>query len=43
MVKTGVRLTQMPDMQSRNFIDAILHHDTSGTSAQPNSTPSPCL
>jgi len=33
----------MPNMQPQTFIDAILLHDTSGTSAQPNSTPVPML
>ena len=36
--------TNMPlDMQPQNFIQEILLHDSSGTSAQPNSTPAPML
>ena len=30
-------------MQSRTFIEEILHHATSGTSAEPNSTPMPMM
>jgi hypothetical protein len=33
----------MPGMQPQTFIEEILNHDTSGTSAQPNSTPVPML
>jgi hypothetical protein len=36
-------MPDMPGMQPQNFIDEILAHDTSGTSAQPNSTPVPML
>jgi len=31
------------NMQPRNFVDEILQHETSGTTAQPNSTPIPML
>jgi hypothetical protein len=31
------------NMQPENFIEEIIHHGTSGTSAQPNSTPIPML
>jgi hypothetical protein len=37
------QMHDMPSMQPQNFIDEILQHDTSGTSAQPNSTPVPML
>ncbi len=30
-------------MQSRTFVEEILHHATSGTSAEPNSTPMPMM
>jgi hypothetical protein len=33
----------MPSMESRSFIQEILHHATSGTSAEPNSTPMPMM
>jgi hypothetical protein len=33
----------MRSMESRTFIDEILHHATSGTSAEPNSTPMPMM
>lgn len=33
----------MPSMESRTFIEEILHHATSGTSAEPNSTPMPMM
>jgi hypothetical protein len=33
----------MPSMVPRTFIDEILHHSTSGTSAEPNSTPMPMM
>ncbi len=33
----------MQSMESRTFIDEILHHATSGTSAEPNSTPMPMM
>jgi hypothetical protein len=49
----GMDMSQMPgmqmnhsgpmNMQPENFIQEILTHDTSGTSAQPNSTPAPML
>jgi hypothetical protein len=42
----GIAPSQMPDMlnmPAQNFIDEILQHDTSGASAQPNSTPVPML
>jgi hypothetical protein len=40
---SGAGMQYMPGMQAQNFIEEILHHDTSGTSAQPNSTPVPML
>jgi hypothetical protein len=41
----GMQMDQHAPMQmsSRTFLEEILGHDTSGTSAQPNSTPSPML
>ena len=41
----GMNMGQMPgmNMQPENFIQEILAHDTSGTSAQPDSTPAPML
>jgi hypothetical protein len=48
----GMDMSQMPgmqmdhgsmNMQPENFIQGILQHDASGTSAQPNSTPAPML
>ncbi len=33
----------MRSMESRTFIEEILHHATSGTSAEPNSTPMPMM
>jgi len=41
----GMNMGQMHgmNMQPENFIQEILAHDTSGTSAQPNSTPAPML
>lgn len=33
----------MQSMESRTFIEGILHHATSGTSAEPNSTPVPMM
>ncbi|MES2219622.1 MAG: hypothetical protein V4587_01490 [Acidobacteriota bacterium] len=33
----------MHSMRSRNFTEEILHHATSGTSAEPNSTPMPMM
>jgi hypothetical protein len=41
MGKTG--LTSMQDVQLQTFVQAIAHHVTSGTSAEPNSTPTPML
>lgn len=41
MGKTG--LMSMHGMQPRTFLQAIAHHATSGTSAEPNSTPAPML
>ncbi len=41
MGKTG--LMSMPGMQPQTFLQAIAHHATSGTSAEPNSTPTPML
>jgi len=40
---TADQMANMPDMQAQTFIEEILHHDASGTSAQPNSTPVPML
>jgi hypothetical protein len=40
---TAAEMANMPGMEPPTFIDAILHHDSSGTSAQPNSTPVPML
>lgn len=52
-MSTGMDMSQMPgmkmgpadhmNMQSATFIQEILSHDSSGTSAQPNSTPAPML
>jgi len=41
----GMDMSQMPgmNMQPENFIQEILAHETSGTAAQPNSTPAPML
>src|ERR1700674_2510791 len=41
----GMQMDQHAPMQMspRTFLEEILGHDTSGTSAQPNSTPSPML
>lgn len=33
----------MAHMRPKNFVEEIAHHSTSGTSAQPNSTPAPML
>ena len=41
MGKTG--LMSMQGMQSQTFLQAIAHHASSGTSAEPNSTPTPML
>ncbi len=41
MGKTG--LMSMQGMQPQTFLQAIVHHVTSGTSAEPNSTPTPML
>jgi hypothetical protein len=41
MGKTG--LITMQGMQPQTFLQAIAHHATSGTSAEPNSTPTPML
>jgi hypothetical protein len=41
MGKTG--LMSMQDMEPQTFLQAIAHHATSGTSAGPNSTPTPML
>ena len=41
MGKTG--LMSMQGMQAQTFLQAIAHHATSGTSAEPNSTPTPML
>jgi len=41
MGKTG--LMSMQGMQPQTFAEAIAHHATSGTSAEPNSTPTPML
>ena len=41
----GMQMDQHPSMsmQPENFVEEILHHGTSGTSAEPNSTPIPML
>ena len=45
----GMDHKQMPGMQMdmeeapKTFVEAIMHHSTSGTSAEPNSTPMPML
>jgi hypothetical protein len=36
-------MMSMRSMESRTFIEEILHHATSGTSAEPNSTPMPMM
>ncbi len=36
-------MTKMGAMHPRNFLQEIQHHATSGTSAEPNSTPAPML
>ena len=36
-------ISGMQAMQSRTFVEEILHHATSGTSAEPNSTPMPMM
>ena len=41
MGKTG--LMSMQGMQSQTFLQEIAHHASSGTSAEPNSTPTPML
>jgi hypothetical protein len=41
MGKTG--LMSMQGMQPQTFLQAIAHHSASGTSAEPNSTPTPML
>lgn len=41
MGKTG--LMSMPGMQSQTFLQEIAHHASSGTSAEPDSTPTPML
>jgi len=41
MGKTG--LMSMQGMQPQTFLQAIAHHASSGTSAEPNSTPTPML
>ena len=41
MGKTG--LMGMQGMQPQTFLQAIVHHATSGTSTEPNSTPTPML
>jgi len=41
MGKTG--LMSMQGMQPQTFLQAIAHHSSSGTSAEPNSTPTPML
>ena len=41
MGKTG--LMTMQGMQPQTFLQAIVHHASSGTSAEPNSTPTPML
>src|SRR3984957_19257885 len=41
MGKTG--LMSMQGMQSQTFLQEITHHGSSGTSAEPNSTPTPML
>ena len=41
MGKTGLMSVQ--GMQAQTFLQAIAHHATSGTSAEPNSTPTPML
>jgi hypothetical protein len=41
MASTG--MMPMRSMESLTFIDEILHHATSGTSAEPNSTPMPMM
>lgn len=41
MGKTG--LMSMQGMQPQTFLQAIVHHASSGTSAEPNSTPTPML
>ena len=41
MSATGMMPTQ--SMESRTFVEEILHHATSGTSAEPNSTPMPMM
>src|SRR3984893_16326461 len=41
MGKTG--LMSMQGMQPQTFLQAIAHHATSGTSTEPNSTPTPML
>jgi hypothetical protein len=40
---TAAEMVNMPGMEPQNFLDEILNHDTSGTSAQPDSTPVPML
>jgi hypothetical protein len=40
---TADQMPGMPGMKPQTFLDEILDHDTSGTSAQPNSTPVPML
>ena len=39
---TGMQHHEM-GMQPKSFVENILHHSSSGTSAEPNSTPSPML
>ena len=40
---TGGMMRLMQQMQPKNFIQQIEHHATSGTSAEPNSTPTPMI
>jgi hypothetical protein len=39
----GMDMGTMPQMQPKTFIEEIEHHASSGTSAEPNSTPVPML
>ena len=41
MSKTGAH--DMAHMRPSNFVEEIIHHSSSGTSAEPNSTPTPML
>ena len=40
---TAAEMANMPGMEPQNFLEEILAHDTSGTSAEPDSTPAPML